>query len=642
MRRRRARAAVVMIAALALFGAGVATTQAAPTADPAQPGPNQRLAPVMVVLDASGSMTQPASSGGTRMDEAKNAMHTLIDDVPDNSKLGLSAYGTSTGESEQEKAEGCQDIKTLQPVKKVNKSGLRRQVDGLEPSGYTPIGASLRHAADELPDDEKRAVVLISDGQDTCAPPPPCEVAKELSQQGVDLAVHTVGFRVNDEARSQLECVADNTGGSYTEAPDSGSLERALPTITDRAQRSYEAQGTPVDGSQGVSNAPRIGPGQYVDRIPTTDNRDYQLNVPEGMTARVAATQVWPADDGLGVGDYENLQVRLAAGGDKCAANSDGSANRWEGPVTTTVAWTNDEDSDCTPGQNGKVNLSVNRKISRDSAPEHRLELLVMFEPAAQGNTSVPGADTSEQVPYTPPEAGTPQPVTGGGSFNNAAQLEGPGRYSDSIKNGEWVSYRVWLDWGQALTYQVELDDSTPEDAKRPRPSNVRTKVYGPDRATFGTDTSESKALLGDATAIDPISTTPVAYDNRKESSATNDGAYLAGWHYITVRSGNSPEPRDVPMTLNVNVVGNKVAGPNYAEIAGYPAKPIEEGGQGTGGEQHSPAARSAATDDSDVPVWVWFAGGAVGLGAVALVVSLVLLRRRRAATPWNQYHYPQ
>ena len=46
--------------------------------------------------------------------------------------------------------------------------------------------------------------MLVSDGIDTCAPPPVCEVAKELHEQGIDLGINTIGFNVDEEAARSL------------------------------------------------------------------------------------------------------------------------------------------------------------------------------------------------------------------------------------------------------------------------------------------------------------------------------------------------------------------------------------------------------------------------------------------------------
>ncbi|MGP3707913.1 hypothetical protein [Gordonia paraffinivorans] len=45
---------------------------------------------------------------------------------------------------------------------------MRNAVDGLTPRGFTPIAESLRQAAATLPTDGDVAIVLVSDGEDTC------------------------------------------------------------------------------------------------------------------------------------------------------------------------------------------------------------------------------------------------------------------------------------------------------------------------------------------------------------------------------------------------------------------------------------------------------------------------------------------
>ena len=47
------------------------------------------VAPTMVILDASGSMKEADAGGSTRMDAAKDATHTFLDGVSDDSELGL-------------------------------------------------------------------------------------------------------------------------------------------------------------------------------------------------------------------------------------------------------------------------------------------------------------------------------------------------------------------------------------------------------------------------------------------------------------------------------------------------------------------------------------------------------------------------
>ena len=158
-----------------------------------------------LIVDASGSMLDADVDGGTRMDAAKRAAHELVNDLPDSANLGLLAYGMRVSNAPEDHARGCQDVETLVPVGKLDRGLLNRKIDEMTPSGYTPIGHSLRAAAKELGDEGERTIILVSDGIDTCAPPPVCEVAKELAGEGVDLTIHTVGFKTDEEARKELE-----------------------------------------------------------------------------------------------------------------------------------------------------------------------------------------------------------------------------------------------------------------------------------------------------------------------------------------------------------------------------------------------------------------------------------------------------
>lgn len=191
----------VRVATAALIFTTISSTAVAQTTD------DTTTTPTMIILDASGSMLED-DAPGLRIDAAKSAIHDMVSGLPSSAELGLMVYGNGTGSSDAELAAGCKDVTTLVPVGPVNSKKFLSIVDGIEASGYTPIGEALRTAAKGLPQEGPRAIVLVSDGEDTCAPPPPCEVAKELAQDGVDLTVHTVGFKVDDAARADLSCIA--------------------------------------------------------------------------------------------------------------------------------------------------------------------------------------------------------------------------------------------------------------------------------------------------------------------------------------------------------------------------------------------------------------------------------------------------
>lgn len=209
----------------------VGTADAAAPSGSAIPVQQQvSLNPTVIVLDASGSM-KADDAPGTRIDAAKNAVRTLIAGLPNSSPVGLIVYGTSTDSSDAAQAAGCQDIKTLVPVGPVDKAAFTAAVDGVVASGYTPLGSALREAASALPRSGERTIVVVSDGDDTCQQEPPCDVAKDVSDN--ELRIHTVGFLVSGPAKETLTCVAQAGGGHYVDAVNSTQLQAFLRTTVD-------------------------------------------------------------------------------------------------------------------------------------------------------------------------------------------------------------------------------------------------------------------------------------------------------------------------------------------------------------------------------------------------------------------------
>ena len=214
-----------------------------------------------LVLDASWSMAEEDVDGGTRMDAAKQASHDLVNSLPEQANLGLLAYGMRESNAPDNRDAGCRDIETLVPVGKLDKDELNSKIDEMSPKGYTPVGNSLKAAADELGDSGERTIILVSDGIDTCAPPPVCEVAKELAGDGFDLTIHTVGFKTDEEARKELECVAEAGGGEFMEADDAGSLAESLKFLAQRDAEAYQTAGTDFEYSDTPEDAEWLGEG---------------------------------------------------------------------------------------------------------------------------------------------------------------------------------------------------------------------------------------------------------------------------------------------------------------------------------------------------------------------------------------------
>jgi len=130
-------AAVVLLAALAVQPAS------------AQQQQGNTPAAVMLVLDASKSMNDDDGTGRPKLEAAKAAMNTLIDSLPDDAQVGLRVYGSEV--SGGGKAAGCADTRRMMPIEPLNRDALKDRVAQIRAKGFTPIGASLRAAAADLP-----------------------------------------------------------------------------------------------------------------------------------------------------------------------------------------------------------------------------------------------------------------------------------------------------------------------------------------------------------------------------------------------------------------------------------------------------------------------------------------------------------
>jgi Ca-activated chloride channel homolog len=245
-------------------------------------------AAVILVVDASKSMRADDGSGQPKMAAAKQALNTLVDELPDDARVGLRVYGSEV--SGTGKAAGCADTKLVSPVAPLDREGLKASIDALTPRGFTPIGRSLQGAAQDLGSAKQKTVVLVSDGGDNCAPPAPCGVARQLAKGGVALKIQAVGFQVASSARRQLQCIAEAGGGRYVDADDAKELGGQLRSLTARALRPYVTQGKALVGAPEPSAAKLYGPGQYVTTIPGSGPAWYSFRVGAGQSIAISAT----------------------------------------------------------------------------------------------------------------------------------------------------------------------------------------------------------------------------------------------------------------------------------------------------------------------------------------------------------------
>ena len=179
-------------------------------------------APLLLILDASGSMWGQIQ-GENKIVIARRVLGELVDGLEEDSPVGVVAYG--------HRREGdCDDIETVVPIGPLDKVAVKATVDGLNPKGKTPLTRSVNQAFAALEGVEGGAsIILVSDGLDTCGGDP-CGAVKAAKQRGLDFRLHVVGFDVAGEDTSQLECAAQAGDGLFLSAENADELSAALDT----------------------------------------------------------------------------------------------------------------------------------------------------------------------------------------------------------------------------------------------------------------------------------------------------------------------------------------------------------------------------------------------------------------------------
>ncbi|MET8563824.1 VWA domain-containing protein [Streptomyces flaveolus] len=378
---RRQRLAAGVCALLAALTAGIAFPAGAVADETDQAAPKVEL-----VLDVSGSMRTRDIDGGTRMAAAKQAFNEVLDATPEEVQLGIRTLGANYRGNDRK--EGCKDTEQLYPVGPLNRTDAKTAVATLAPTGWTPIGPALLKAADDLNGgDGTRRIVLISDGEDTCQPLDPCEVAREIAAKGIGLTIDTLGLVPDAKTRDQLSCIADATGGTYTDVRHKEELSDRVGELVDRAA---EPVVTPVatEGADRCERAPALKSGLYTDRAGFGQQRWYKVDVEPGQELRASVSV---ADDRAVQPNYGVLLRAVTAQGREIVRGEAAGTGRTD-VVSTGLRYPKpDSDDDAAPTET--VCLQVTSSFSAASGvkttPGLPLELTVDVVDGPSGHHDV-------------------------------------------------------------------------------------------------------------------------------------------------------------------------------------------------------------------------------------------------------------
>lgn len=614
--------------------AGPPDAVAAPAA--AGSGGNSSL---VMVLDSSGSMGDDDGTGRTRMESARAAVSTVVDGLPDGYPTGLRVYGA-------DRPHGCTDTRLVRPVQKLDRDAVKRAVEAVRPRGDTPIGLSLRKAAQDLPEPAggaigTRTILLISDGEDNCGAPQPCEVAEQLGKEGVGLRIDTVGFQVGAAAREQLECVAHAGNGRYYDAPDAEALARQLQRAAQLSADGYRLKGRRVAGTATADRAPVLTPGQYLDAIGPGEKRYYAVDLDDASTADFAATAV--PQPGAAADTFDALTTRIERSDDGyCESNTEHFFQK-EGatPLTAAVARIPSEDGSRTCDRAGRYWLVVERESKKGSdAARWPLELVYGAEgPLPEGVK--PGqseAEYGEGGKSAVLPTGDPRDVRGGTGFNDAREL-GRGVWRDRILPSQTLWYKVPAGWGQQAVYDVEFANEPTVDRTDTTYSYGASRLYTPARFPLGGGGEfDGRTLYDGRPAAVRMGGVPVAWTNRYESRSDVQPVHAGGDFYISVTLGahaaEIAENPEIGVVLRVAVLGEERTGPGHdaPAVAGKPGR-SGDGEKGAGADKAGDSAAAADSDGAGGAGWAVVAAAGAGAAAMAVVLAVfVYVRGRRAA----------
>ncbi len=179
---------------------------------------------IILILDGSGSMWGSIDNN-TKIGIAKEVIASVLGKMDPDQAVGLEVYG------HRHKGD-CNDIETLIQPAVGNHKEILRVLDGINPTGKTPLANTALKVINQLKRDKQRAtLILISDGIESCGGDL-CMVVKAAKEAGVEFVLHIVGFALGDSDKLALECAAKEGNGMYLDAENGAQLSEALEKTT--------------------------------------------------------------------------------------------------------------------------------------------------------------------------------------------------------------------------------------------------------------------------------------------------------------------------------------------------------------------------------------------------------------------------
>jgi len=185
-------------------------------------------APIYLVMDVSGSME------GERLAAARAAARAFIAGLQPDQIMALYTFPGG-----RKVVDGCPAGQFNIRPQRIDAGNAQFAINLLSAGGNTPTVPALKEIMRNVVNNgyEYAQVVLVTDGEANCGDSSDvCTIVPLLTQQGINLRIHTVSLNNTPTGDASLACLARATGGTATTAGDTDALIEAV-----RRSSSYAA-----------------------------------------------------------------------------------------------------------------------------------------------------------------------------------------------------------------------------------------------------------------------------------------------------------------------------------------------------------------------------------------------------------------
>ena len=192
----------------------------------------RKPARVLLIIDTSGSMSEAAGNGFSKIDLAKKAALTALDQFGPRDDVALWSFSTPLNNDPKP----YRELVPFEPITQ-GKAKLREQISLLDANGGTALYATARQAFEVMSQnttaDKISAVVLLTDGKNEySADSDLASLEKQLSPEDTSHSVRffPIGYGADADLPT-LRAIAESARGAAYDASDPASLDKVFTAV---------------------------------------------------------------------------------------------------------------------------------------------------------------------------------------------------------------------------------------------------------------------------------------------------------------------------------------------------------------------------------------------------------------------------